>query len=99
MEKAQKALIEMYSGAYRAVERLAVQEKQRADKFDKAAQRETNIATAKNFGVKDPAAIIDTYEKAVEKWRARSKEIGRDIDKFAAVIESEIFEKVDLSKL
>jgi TRAP-type C4-dicarboxylate transport system substrate-binding protein len=65
----------------------------------KVAQRETNIATAKNFGVKDPAAIIDFYEKAVEKWRARSKEIGRDIDKFAAVIESEIFAKVDLGKL
>ena len=65
----------------------------------RTAQRETNIATAKNFGVKDPAAIIDFYEKAVEKWRARSKEIGRDIDKFAAVIESEIFAKVDLGKL
>ena len=49
----------------------------------RTAQRETNIATAKNFGVKDPAAIIDSYEKAVEKWRAKSKEIGRDIDKFA----------------
>ena len=45
----------------------------------KAAQRETNIATAKNFGVKDPAAIIDFYEKAVEKWRAKSKEIGREV--------------------
>ena len=65
----------------------------------KAAQRETNIATAKNFGVKDPAAIIDFYEKAVEKWRAKSKEIGRDIDKFAAVIEEEIFAKVDLGKI
>lgn len=62
-------------------------------------QRETNIATAKNFGVKDPAAIVDYYEKAVEKWRAKSKEIGRDIDKFADVIEKEIFGKVDLGKL
>ena len=49
--------------------------------------------------MKDPAAIIDTYEKAVEKWRAKSKEIGRDIDKFAAVIEEEIFAKVDLGKI
>jgi hypothetical protein len=65
----------------------------------RSAQRETNIATAKNFGVKEPAAIIDFYEKAVDKWRARSKEIGRDIDKFAAVIENEIFAKVDLGKL
>jgi TRAP-type C4-dicarboxylate transport system substrate-binding protein len=65
----------------------------------KTVQRETNIATARNFGVKDPAAIIDAYEKAVEKWRARSKEIGRDIDKFAKVIEDEIFAKVDPGKL
>jgi TRAP-type transport system periplasmic protein len=65
----------------------------------KTAQRETNIATAKNFGVKDPGAIIDIYEKGVEKWRAKSKEIGRDIDKFAAVIEAEIFAKVDPAKL
>jgi TRAP-type C4-dicarboxylate transport system substrate-binding protein len=65
----------------------------------RVAQRETNIATAKNFGVKDPAPIIDFYEQAVEKWRARSKEIGRDIDKFAAVIENEIFAKVDLGRL
>ena len=62
-------------------------------------QRETNIATAKNFGVKEPEAIIDYYEKNVDKWRVRSKEIGRDIDKFAKVIEDEIFAKVDLSKL
>lgn len=65
----------------------------------KKAQRETNIATAKNFGVKDPAAIIDYYEKAVERWRVKSKDIGRDIDKFADVLTKEIFSKVDVEKL
>jgi len=65
----------------------------------RAIQRETNIETGKKFGVKDPAVLIDTYEKAVDKWRVRSKDIGRDIDKFAKVIEDEIFAKVDLSKL
>ena len=59
----------------------------------------TNIATAKNFGVKDPAAIIDTYEKAVESWRPVSKEIGRDIDKFTDLLNREIFSKVDPDKL
>ena len=61
------------------------------------------LTTALPAYAADPEAnkkvVIDFYEKAVEKWRARSKEIGRDIDKFAAVIESEIFAKVDLGKL
>jgi TRAP-type C4-dicarboxylate transport system substrate-binding protein len=63
------------------------------------AQRETNIATAKGFGVKDPAAIIDYYEQAVERWRPISKTIGRDIDKFTEVLTQQIFSKVDPSKL
>ena len=65
----------------------------------KKAQRETNIATAKGFGVQDPGKIIDYYEQAVERWRGKSKEIGRDIDKFAAVLEKEIFSKLDPGKL
>ena len=65
----------------------------------KKAQRDTNIATAKSFGVKDPAPIIDYYEKAVERWRVKSKAIGRDIDKFADVLTQEIFSKVDVDKL
>ena len=52
----------------------------------KKTQRDTNIATAKSFGVKDPAAIIDYYEQAVERWRPVSKAIGRDIDKFTDVL-------------
>jgi TRAP-type C4-dicarboxylate transport system substrate-binding protein len=62
-------------------------------------QRERNIAAAKGFGVADPGAIIDDYEKTIEKWRGRSKEIGRDIDKFTNVLMSEIFSKIDLNKL
>jgi TRAP-type C4-dicarboxylate transport system substrate-binding protein len=65
----------------------------------KKAQRDTNIATAKNFGVKDPAAIIDYYEQAVERWRPVSKGIGRDIDKFTDTLNREVFSKVDPEKL
>ena len=65
----------------------------------KKEQRETNIATAKKFGVKDPGPIIDYYESAVERWRAKSKAIGRDVDKFADVLMTEIFSKVDVDKL
>jgi TRAP-type C4-dicarboxylate transport system substrate-binding protein len=63
------------------------------------AQRETNIATGKKFGVKDPAAIIDYYEAAVERWRVKSKAIGRDVDKFVDALNAEIFSKVDVEKL
>jgi TRAP-type transport system periplasmic protein len=65
----------------------------------KKAQREANIATAKNFGVKDPAAIIDYYEQAVERWRPVSKQIGRDVDKFTEVLVREVYSKIDPDKL
>ena len=65
----------------------------------KKVQRDTNIATAKNFGVKDPAAIIDYYEQAVERWRPVSKGIGRDIDKFTDALNREVFSKIDPEKL
>jgi TRAP-type transport system periplasmic protein len=65
----------------------------------KKVQRDSNIATAKNFGVKDPAALIDYYEQAVERWRPVSKQIGRDIDKFTDTLNREVFSKVDPEKL
>jgi TRAP-type C4-dicarboxylate transport system substrate-binding protein len=65
----------------------------------KKAQRDINVATAKNFGVKDPAAIVDYYEQAVERWRPVSKSIGRDIDKFTDVLTKEVFSKIDPEKL
>jgi TRAP-type transport system periplasmic protein len=61
--------------------------------------RERNIAAAKKFGVPDPAALIDDYEKTVEKWRGLSKDIGRDIDKFADTLMREVFSKIDVAKL
>jgi TRAP-type C4-dicarboxylate transport system substrate-binding protein len=61
--------------------------------------RERNVAKAKALGVADPGKIIDDYEKTIEKWRARSKEVGRDIDKFADVLTRDVFSKIDLSKL
>lgn len=69
-----------------------------ARKFEKKL-RETNIENAKRFGVKDPEAIIDAYEKARVKWAKISEEVGRDIDKYAAAIQREIYDKVDLDKL
>ncbi|MBO0763389.1 MAG: TRAP transporter substrate-binding protein DctP [Hyphomicrobiaceae bacterium] len=61
--------------------------------------RERNVATAKGFGVPDAGAIIDDYQRTIEKWRPRSQDIGRDIDKFTQVLISEVFSKIDLDKL
>jgi TRAP-type C4-dicarboxylate transport system substrate-binding protein len=63
------------------------------------AQRTKNIADAKKFGVPDPAAIIDAYASARQRWGARSKEIGRDIDKFTDAIWEQIYSKVDPAQL
>jgi TRAP-type C4-dicarboxylate transport system substrate-binding protein len=68
------------------------------DKFERV-QRQRNIENAKKFGVKNPAAIVDAYAKALKKWQGLSKGIGRDIDKFAAAIQREIYDKVDPNKL
>jgi TRAP-type transport system periplasmic protein len=61
--------------------------------------RDRNIAKAKSLGVADPASIIADYEKTIEAWQPRSKEIGRDIDKFTDVLMREVYSKIDLSKL
>ena len=69
-----------------------------ADNYKKV-QRDANVATARNFGVADPGKIIDTYEKAVERWRPVSKDVGRDIGKYTDLLNREIFSKVDPDKL
>jgi TRAP-type transport system periplasmic protein len=65
----------------------------------KKGERARNVETGKSFGLKDPGAIIDAYEKNIEKWRKLSPEIGRDIDKFVAALNREIFSKLDINKL
>lgn len=61
--------------------------------------RQRNIDNAKKFGVADPAALIDAYAVARKKWALLSKDIGRDIDKFAAAIQREIYDKVDPNRM
>jgi TRAP-type transport system periplasmic protein len=61
--------------------------------------RDRNIETGKKLGVPDPGALIDDYLKTIDKWRGKSEEIGRDIDKMADVLMKEIFSKIDLAKL
>jgi TRAP-type transport system periplasmic protein len=67
-------------------------------KFE-TVQRARNIENAEKFGVKNPGAIIDAYARARAKWARLSKGIGRDIDKFAAAIQREVYDKVDPNEL
>jgi TRAP-type C4-dicarboxylate transport system substrate-binding protein len=62
-------------------------------------QRNRNIENAKRFGVKDPGAIIEAFAKARKKWGNLSKEIGRDIGKFADALWREVYSKADPAKL
>ena len=62
-------------------------------------QKARNVETGKSFGLKDPGAIIDAYEKNIEKWRKLSPAIGRDVNKFTEALNREIFSKVDVNKL
>ena len=54
----------------------------------------------KGFGVKDPARDHRLLRAGGrERWRPVSKGIGRDVDKFTDVLNSEIYSKVDPEKL
>jgi len=63
------------------------------------AQRDDNIERSKQFRIADPAAILDAFEKAQEKWNGLSKDIGGDRDKFIAALKREIYDKIDPEKL
>ena len=65
----------------------------------KKIEHERNTATGVQFGVKNPGAIGDKYEQLVPRWRALSKDIGRDVDKFTEVLIREVYSKIDLGKL
>ncbi len=60
-----------------------------------AQQRSTNMKRFGKFGVKDPGKVLDAYAAAIAKWRKISKEVETDIDKYAAALKREIYDKVD----
>ena len=62
-------------------------------------QRGLNIKRYTKFGVKNPAKILDAYDAALVKWRKLSKDIGTDINKFAAAMKREIYDKIDPNSL
>jgi TRAP-type C4-dicarboxylate transport system substrate-binding protein len=64
-----------------------------------AAQRASNMKRYGKFGVKNPGKILDAYDKALAKWRIISKDVGKDLDKFAAALKREIYDKIDPNSL
>src|SRR5690606_14608563 len=58
--------------------------------------RASTIAAGEKLGVADAGKLVDDYQSTIEKWRERSKEIGRDVDKFTEVLMTEVFSKIDL---
>jgi TRAP-type C4-dicarboxylate transport system substrate-binding protein len=62
-------------------------------------QQKLNLAAANRFRVRNGAAVIAAYRKNVEKWKGFEKEIGRDKDKFAAILWREVYSKIDPDKL
>jgi len=65
----------------------------------KAIERGRNIENAKKFGVADPASFLEAFDRNLVKWKVLSKEIGRDINKFAEIVNREVYDKVDPNKL
>lgn len=62
-------------------------------------QRAQNIKNAHKFGVKNPEAIADAFAKTLAKWRKLSQGINNDVGKFEAVLQREIYDKIDIDKL
>jgi hypothetical protein len=51
------------------------------------------------MGVKDPAHIAAALDKALAKWEKLSVTINNDIEKFAAALQKEIYDKIDPAKM
>jgi len=64
-----------------------------------AMQDGLNIKRYTGFGLKDAKGVLAAYKKNLAKWNKLSKVIGKDVDKMAAAVKREIYDKLDLSKL
>lgn len=65
----------------------------------KAGERGASIERAIGLGVEKPEAILDAYERNVEKWRKLSDAIGGDTAKLAETLWQEVYSKVDPDSL
>lgn len=64
-----------------------------------ATEEQNLVETAKRFGMKNPDKVLAAYRRNLKKWHALSPEIGLDVDKYAAAIKREIYDKLDPNKM
>ncbi|MCB2101032.1 MAG: C4-dicarboxylate TRAP transporter substrate-binding protein [Rhodobacterales bacterium] len=65
------------------------------DEFQ-VVNKATTSEQFRKIGLKDPESIIDALHKNLKKWRALSKDIGDDVDKYRAVLKREIYDKLTI---
>ena len=65
----------------------------------KAGEDHNLIETATKLGMKDPEPVLAAYRRNLAKWQALSPSIGLDVDKYAAAIKREIYDKIDPDKM
>jgi hypothetical protein len=68
-------------------------------KLHLAGAEKATVKVARGLGVKDPQKIIRAYNTALAKWRKLAPAIGDDVNKLAAALKREIYDKVDPNKL
>lgn len=62
-------------------------------------QRALNLATARKSHVKNAGAILDAFDASLKKWDGLVKGVGHDVDKYTALMQREIYSKVNPDKI
>jgi hypothetical protein len=52
----------------------------------------------KKLGVRNPQPIMDKFFEIYPEWEKLSASIGLDVDKFAAALQTRIYDKIDPTK-
>jgi TRAP-type C4-dicarboxylate transport system substrate-binding protein len=63
-----------------------------------AEEKNAVAAEGRTLGVKDPEQLIEKHLELLKKWENLTKDIGQDQDKFAALLRSEVYSKLDPEK-
>jgi TRAP-type C4-dicarboxylate transport system substrate-binding protein len=63
-----------------------------------ASEEKVLVSTAQKFGVKNPEQVLASFDKNLKKWQSLTPAIGLDVDKYAAAIKREIYDKLDPTK-
>lgn len=62
-------------------------------------ERKRVVDGSKAVGVKDPEKVAAEFDKVLPKWEKLAKGINQDVDKFAAALQTEIYDKLDAAKM